>query len=204
MKHELMDQILKRFAVMLKKRLTSSSSTSEDSIRYTFLHCLSHFGHIDPLDIELEYSYPNGHETKTRKLDAYVAPKGNRWGLAFEFKFDRGNPGGKNPNSTWKAGKALADISRLASFERRKANLRRYFVYVVDKDMMKYYKNNLSDLFNLKHGKKLRLGNEFKHGRPKTIQEALSGGRMDCDIICTTSQQLERTFFLRVYQVRPW
>jgi hypothetical protein len=53
------ENTLHQFSKLLEKRFPKEIFTTEDSIRYTFFHCLVNYAKLQPSDIILEYPHPS-------------------------------------------------------------------------------------------------------------------------------------------------
>jgi hypothetical protein len=105
------------------------------------------------------------------KVDTVIAAAAGRDSVAFEFKYDRANPGGSNQNRTQRAGKALIDLFRLVKVPAGVAAAK-YFVYVTDAEMAGYFRNpvnRLHELFELAEGAKHALGPSSFRGFSRTL-----------------------------------
>ncbi len=112
------------FERLLKERLTGKFFTTEDTIRYTLYLALTTCAGLKHTELTLECP----HETLRRAtVDTVVSEAVGRESMAFEFKYDRANPGGSNLDKTRKAGKALIDLFRLAKIAPEVATAK-YFV----------------------------------------------------------------------------
>ena len=187
---------------------------SEDSIRYLLFHALTHTGKIDPIDVYLEYPHERVPNRRYAKLDTYVAPRDGRPALAFEIKFKTRRAKGRSPPRTQTAGKAFADILRLAIF-RPNEHIKRYFVYIVDDAMKTYYNNpanNLAEFFNLKLNWGFKITRKYLLSRPKTFVKSIRSVMGEPDwwpepvIICRyrdTLQLMENiNVAVRVYEIK--
>lgn len=93
-----------RFAELLGRRLTKGVFTTEDSVRYTFFTALLEWERLAPEDIVLEHRHPT---IASALIDTWI-PQLNGAGFAFEFKYDRDIPSGKNSPRTQRAGKKFS------------------------------------------------------------------------------------------------
>ncbi|KYH32459.1 hypothetical protein [Neomoorella mulderi] len=196
-------KVFEQFSKLLEERFSKQVYTTEDSVRYTLFYCLTNYVGIRPPDIILEYPHP---EIRGAEIDTYIPPKNERSGLAFECKFDRESPSGKNPPKTQKAGKVFADIFRLARFKPANESIRRYFVYVTDKEMATYFQNpdnRLNDFFNLAPGDTCRINKGYIEKHPGTFVNSV-GEIVDCEVIGHLREKLVMSeMWIRIYEVRP-
>ena len=206
-----MEEIYQEFSFLLHNRLSKKIHTTEDSIRYTFFHCLTNSGQFLPSDIIVEYplkhrdehnmegSSKNSHE----KIDTYIPPKNDKIGLAFEFKYDREIPSGKNSPKTQNAGSIFNDVFRLASFKREE-NLHRYFIYVTKKGMGTYFNNSqcLADFFNLPTGTTYNLDQTTFDNLAFSFRNKVKTF-VPCTIIGVFKYNNAPDFWLRIYEIIP-
>jgi len=195
------NEIFQQFGELLEDRFSKQTYTTEDSIRYTLFHCLTHYGGIHPSDIVLEYPH---HHISGAEVDTYVPPENGLCGLVFEFKFDRKIPSGKNPPKPQKAGKVFADIFRLAHFAPVK-NIRRFFVYVTDREMSTYFQNpsnQLDDFFNLQTKNALRIDKKYISRHPNTFMQSVGKNVINCEIECKLNRNFRSEIWIRIYEVK--
>ncbi|WP_175059859.1 hypothetical protein [Thermococcus sp. 2319x1] len=180
-----MYSVFERFASLVEERLKAIVEgrseleeiyqESEDAIRYMMFHALTTVGGVNPINVYLEYPHPEVPNRNYAKLDTFVAAKENRPALAFEMKFKTRIPSRNNIPRSQIAGSAFADLLRLASF-RVKSNekTKRYFVYVVDDEMIGYYRNPrncLEEFFDLETNKGFKLTKDYIFFKNKTKTE---------------------------------
>lgn len=176
--------------------------TTEDSVRYTFFYCLTAHWNVDPSDIVLEYPHPR---ISGAAVDTYVMPRNAQLGVAFEFKFDRRIPSGRNLPRPQKAGKVFADIFRLATFNTGN-DVQLFFVYVTDDEMAAYLQNpsnQLADFFGMVPGQQLVIDRRYIVKHSTTFVNAVGNNIIDCDVICRLNRKLSSSFWLRVYEIKP-
>lgn len=193
------DDVFQQFAEMLEKRFSKGTITTEDSVRYTFFYCLTARWNISPSDIVLEYPHPG---ISGAEVDTYVMPRNAQPGMAFEFKFDRSIPSGRNLPRPRKAGKVFADIFRLADFNAGNG-VQLFFVYVTDNEMAAYLRNpsnQLADFFNMTPGQRLVINRQYIEKHSKTFVDA-AGNIIDCEVICRLNKEFDSSFWLRVYEI---
>jgi len=195
------NKIFQQFAELLEERFSKGAYTTEDSLRYTLFYCLTYYSKVHPSEIILEFphNFISGAE-----VDAYIPPKDGCCGLVFELKFDREIPSGKNSPKTQKAGKAFADIFRLALFA-SKEDIRRYFVYVTDREMATYFQNpsnQLDDFFNLVPNKTLRVDKKYISNHPATFIQSVGKNVINCEIACMLNRNIRSEIWLRIYEIK--
>ncbi|MFZ2454916.1 MAG: hypothetical protein WAX07_00335 [Candidatus Altiarchaeia archaeon] len=137
-----MNKILNDFYSLLKERLERRVYTTEDSVRYTFFVALLKQG-FNPYEIILEDKHS---EDNKAEVDLHIEPDEKRKGLVIEFKYHRGNRGGKNLNKSKKAGEIFEDIRRLAQFKSTNDKYTRLFIYITNEQMMSYLKRKRNNL----------------------------------------------------------
>lgn len=194
------NSVFRDFVRLLDERFAKGTHTTEESVRYTLFHCLTHKGGIHPSEVVLECPHPT---IPGAELDAYVLPADERPGLAFECKFDR-NPPNASPDKTGNAGQVFADIFRLALFDLGSV-IERFFVYVTDEQMVTYFRNGsnrLGDFFDLSTAT-LRLDKDYLANRPTTFVKSVGDTLTDCDLRCRLSRDLKSRFSVRIYEVEP-
>lgn len=198
----LIENTLHQFSKLLEKRFQKEIFTTEDSIRYTFFHCLVNYAKLLPSDIILEYPHPS---IPNAKVDAYVPSQNERPELVFEFKFDRAIPSGRNTPKPQKAGKIFADIMRLSLFPSG-TKVNRYLIYVTDEEMASYFQNEsnrLDDFFNLRPQQTLRVNKAYTNKHCRTFAKSAGSNSISCEIKCLLSEQFETATWLRVYEINP-
>jgi len=219
----LMYGVFEKFGSILKERfeavvrgrseLEGVYLESEDTIRYVMFYALTTVGGVSPLDIYLEFPHESVPKKRYAKLDTFIASRDDRPALAFEMKLKTRLPGGRNLPKSQIAGSAFADILRLAVFKPGEY-VRRYFVYVVDDEMIKYYDNvanRLGDFFRLGLGSSFKLTREYLLSRPKTTVREISsvmgepGGWPEPLIVCRYKSDLRLGDYgiaIRIYEVK--
>jgi hypothetical protein len=196
------DDVFPQFAEMLEKRFSKRVFTTEDDVRYAFFQCLTTRWDIDPSDIVLEYPHPG---ISGAKVDTYVMPKNGQPSVAFEFKFDRRIPSGKNLPRPQKAGKIFADIFRLALLK-PEDNVRLFFVYVTDDEMAAYLQNpsnQLADFFDMTLGQHLVVNKQYVGKHSTTLVNAAGSKTCGCELVCHLNREFHSGFWLRIYEVQP-
>jgi hypothetical protein len=194
--NELLDEVFGKFVDYLQDRFSRQIYTTEDSIRYTFFHSLVGIGGISPSEIVLEHPHPR---IPGAEIDAFL-PREN---LVFEFKYDREIPSGRNLPRPRKAGKVFADIFRLLTFS-QKEEVRRFFVYVTDREMFSYYQNRnngLYDFFNLMPKNRLRIGRDYVDQHCRTFVKSAGKTVGECEILSHIKTNLKKQIWIRIYEV---
>jgi hypothetical protein len=131
------------FAQLLSERLARGILTTEDTIRYTHYLALIRSAGLHHTQITLEHPHPG---LPKALVDTVISGTADRESAAFEFKYDRA--GNSNGNRTQRAGKALNDLFRLGKLPDAFAAAK-YFVYVTDTEMAKYFRNTVNRLDRL-------------------------------------------------------
>jgi hypothetical protein len=85
----------------------------------------------------MEFEHPS---LPAKKLDSYIAASENHSAAAWEVKYDRKPPSGKNQPRSSKAGGLIDDVFRLAGLS-EVGTLERVLIYVSDQEMLGYYMN---------------------------------------------------------------
>lgn len=195
------DYVFSKFSELLGDRFLKALTTTEDSVRYTLFFCLTKHWGIDPSDIILEYPHPG---ISGAEVDTYVMPKNEQPGVAFEFKFDRKIPSGRNLPRPQKAGKIFADIFRLALFKTEN-DVQLFFVYVTDDEMATYLQNpsnQLADFFNMIPGQHLVINEQYIRKHSTTFVNAAGSNIFGCELVCHLNREFHSGFWLRVYEVK--
>jgi len=191
-------QVFEDFGELLGERLANGINTTEDSVRYLLFYSLTVLGGIDPNGVVLEYPYS---VLERAKLDTLVLPRGADKGIAFEFKYHRKNESGKPKPRSMQAGKVFADLWRLHMFNAVKAD--KYFVYVTDDEMNKYYSNRsngVHDFYNLNVGRELVIDQSYISGKSKTFREN-AGKYTDAITVAKTYEQNGEDYWLKIYKI---
>lgn len=198
------DQGLQRafveFGRLLEERLSFGVLTTEDTIRYTLYVALMSSGGLRHTDLTLEYPHPT---IPKAKIDTIVSVRGDRESVAFEFKYDRANPGGSNQNRTQRAAKALIDLFRLVRVPGAVARSK-YFVYVTDREMAGYFRNpvnRLDDLFELAEGGDLPFHADSFGGLSRTLTTMVTPFVAECIVTGVFAAELPGDHSLRIFRV---
>jgi hypothetical protein len=137
------------------------------------------------------------------KVDTVIAAAAKRESMAFEFKYDRGNPGGSNQNRTQRAAKALIDLFRLVKVPTDVAAAK-YFVYVTDAEMAGYFRNpvnRLHDLFELAEDAEHLLGPDSFRGFSRTLTAMVEPLMCACVVARVFAADLTANHYLRIFRV---
>ena len=195
-----MHQVLDLYANLLSERLDSGAFMTEDFVRYTFFHALLSSEFCSHIDVVLELPHP---ALGGKEIDTVIHGFGSRPSTAFEFKYHRRIPGGKNQPCTEHAGDCFNDIFRLAGLPEPTAHLR-YFVYLTDDEMASYLtqpKNGLAGWFDLPEGRPFAVTNDLVTGRAKSFQGRIKAEPIQCTTTCLMSRELPLSHSLRIYQI---
>ncbi|MCZ6689117.1 MAG: hypothetical protein O7H41_05900 [Planctomycetota bacterium] len=196
MKHAMVG-IAAEFVDLLRTRLDAGIMTTEDSIRYTFFASLLRQG-VRPEQVVLEYPHP---AIERAEIDTVVLDNAGEIQTAIEFKYNRAIPSGRNQPMPQQAGKALGDLVRLI---RITLDIERYFVYVTDAEMAKYWqnpKNGLREVFELGREDELEITDDYFLNRSRTLRSAMGTWPQPATIACVTRAELPRQHWLRLYSL---
>jgi hypothetical protein len=188
------------FGRLLDERLSLGVLTTEDTIRYTLYFALTSSAGLKHTDLTLEYPHPT---MPGAKVDTVISAAAGRESMAFEFKYDRANPGGSNQNRTQRAAKALIDLFRLVKLPDVVAAAR-YFVYVTDAEMAGYFRNpanRLHDLFELAEGAEHVLGPARFEGFSRTLMTMVEPMASTCVITRVFTADLPASHCIRIFKV---
>ncbi len=208
--------LIERFRTIIdgESYLKGIYQESEDTIRYMLFYTLTMIGRVDPIDIYLEYPHEDLPGKEYAKLDTFIAPRGQRQALAFEIKFKIKPPSIMSLPKPDIAGSAFVDILRLAVFKPSE-EIKRYFIYIVDNEMITYYNNpanRLYEFFNLELNTGFKLTREYLLSRPETMKKRIyqNLGKPskwpEPIIICRYKNDLKirnNTIAIRIYEVKP-
>lgn len=198
-----LERVFESFAELLSERFSHQIFTTEDSVRYTFYHCLGQYTSLKPSDIVLEH--PHSYITRG-EIDTCVLDKNSDPEAIIEFKYHRPLPSGHNTRRTEHAAEVFADLFRLALFEPLR-ELRRYFIYVTASEMANYFlnpENQLNDFFNLGYGEHMSIVVEkLLLGRAASFTSAIGKHVVDCNVIGRFSRDLPFEYCVRIYEVQP-
>lgn len=188
------------FGHLLHERLSLGVLTTEDTIRYTLYVALTASGGLKHTDLILEFPHPT---LQGAKVDTVVSAAVGRESVAFEFKYDRANPGGSNQNRTQRAGKAIIDLFRLVKVPTEVAATK-YFVYVTDAEMAGYFRNpvnRLHELFDLAEGAHHVMGPGSFQGYSQTLTAMVNPFVADCIVARVFAAELPDNHCIRIFKV---
>ncbi len=188
------------FERLLKERLTGKFFTTEDTIRYTLYLALTTSAGLKHTELTLEFPHKL---LPGAKVDTVVSEAVGRESMAFEFKYDRANPGGSNLDRTRKAGKALIDLFRLATIPPEVATAK-YFVYVTDAEMAGYFHNpanRLQNFFELGEGVELTLRADSFAEFATILRTMVKQIACDCVVSRVYAADLPEEHSLRIFRV---
>ncbi|MFL5329211.1 MAG: hypothetical protein ACJ8C4_09865 [Gemmataceae bacterium] len=188
------------FGRLLRERLTLGILTTEDTIRYTLYVALTTTGGLKHTDLTLEYPHPT---LSGAKVDTVISAAARRESAAFEFKYDRANPGGSNQNRTQRAAKALIDLFRLVKVPAEVAAAK-YFVYVTDREMAGYFRNQINrlhGLFDLTEGTEHALGPTSFQGYSRTLTTLVDPFASECVVTRVFAAELPADHCMRIFRV---
>jgi hypothetical protein len=191
---------LERFDELLQERLNAEVFTTEDSIRYTFFHALIEAGYCKLVEVILEMSHP---AIPRAQIDLLILAAQNRPSVAFEFKYDRAIPSGKNLPRPQKAGAVFKDLFRLARIPRVLAQ-DRYFIYITGPEMLGYFqnpRNHFVKFFNLKEKDRFVITDQFVESQVQTFRNYVKGYVLPCFVVGAYRQDLPNQHALRIFQV---
>ena len=192
-----MKAIFSQFADLLDIRFCKKVFTSEDAIRYTMFASMLNQG-IPPDCLSLEQPHPTLHSAE---IDTWLQVDDQK-PIAFEFKYDRDIPSGKNQPKTQKAGKVFNDLYRL-HLVNANVGATCYFVYVTTTEMAVYFanpNNGHKALFELPPGKSIEIKSNYFSGKPLTFRKNI-GGEFEARIKGVLSRSLAANHSLRIYEV---
>jgi hypothetical protein len=188
------------FGRLLRERLSLGILTTEDTVRYTLYVALTTSGGLKHTDLTLEYPHPT---LPGAKVDTIISAAEGRESVAFEFKYDRANPGGSNQNRTQRAGKALVDLFRLVKVPAEVA-VTKFFVYVTDAEMAGYFRNpinRLHELFELAEGAQHAMGPGSFRGYSRTLTTMVDPFASACIVAGAFAAELPANHCVRIFRV---
>lgn len=197
-----LDAPFKAFATLLEERFAAGVHTTEDTVRYTFYAALTASGAVRHTEVTLEYRHP---AIPGAEIDTLIQPQNGSAVCALEFKFDRANPSGTNQNRTQRAGAVIADMMRLAQVPDTLAPTR-YFVYVTDGEMARYFKNQanrLHTLFDAPDATPTSIGAASFEGFSKTLVARIGNQVCPCTVTSVFAADLPTGHAIRVWAITP-
>lgn len=193
------EDVFPKFGEFLDERFTKQVFTTEDSIRYTFFYCLTQYFSLKHTEIILEYPHP---KIKGAEIDTFIkTDSGNS--QVFEFKYDRSIPSERNIPKTQKAGKLFSDIFRLSLYKQAFPEARCFFIYVTDREMAVYFRNNdnnLVDFFDKINENTLAIDESYIKKHPNTFVKN-AGNIIPTKIKLVTKMDFKSNNYLRVYEI---
>ncbi|MBC8466185.1 hypothetical protein H8D57_04075 [bacterium] len=196
-----MQRIFESFAELLDERLSLGVFTTEDSVRYTFFQALTQDGDLHHTDVIMEYPHP---EIKRAQIDTLITAKGSLPSMAFEFKYDRRNPGKTNQNRTQRAGAVFKDLFRLTQVPDKTAK-KKYFVYLTDDEMAGYFRNpanGFARFFELDSGESFSIDNSLISTRARTFQDVVHSYQIESKAIGAFRSKLSQDHALRIFSIQ--
>jgi hypothetical protein len=192
--------VLTRFQELLRDRLTGASRLAEDSIRYSLHLSLQQKAGIADSEILVPYDHP---AIERAKIDSYLPASEQHGPAAWELKYDRAIPSGKNQPRSNKAGALLNDFFRLAVFP-GPPDLERVVIYLTDSEMASYLqkpRNGLSGLFDLPTTESFTVDNGLLESRAPSVRKKIKAPVTTCWAVGKFAVSLPREHELRVYDV---
>jgi hypothetical protein len=196
----MLNDTFERFGKLLQERFNTGVSTTEDSIRYTFFLALLDSNFCQHSEIVLEESHP---AIPKAQIDLLIQAAPGRLSTAFEFKYDRAIPSGRNQPRTQKAGAVFKDLFRLARIPAKLAQ-ERYFIYVTGSEMRGYFqnpRNRFAEFFDLGTNQRFTITNEFIASQAQTFRRLVKGTIIPCSLEGAYRQGLTKQHILRVFRV---
>jgi len=192
--------VLGRFQELLQERLMSGSKLTEDSVRYSLHVSLQQKAGIAESEIILGYDHPT---IARAKIDSFLPATRTHGPAAWELKYDRGIPSGKNQPRSNKAGALLNDFFRLAAFN-APPDLERVVVYLTDREMTSYLanpRNRLNGLLDLAIGERFSIGGDLLRPLARSVTQKIKAPIARCHAIGKYAASLTQEHTLRVYDV---
>ena len=188
------DTIFDDFVQLLNIRLKHRRYTTEDSIRYTFFASLIRNG-VEPHQLVLEFPHPS---IENAKIDMGLIYDEEKFSIAFEFKYDRDVPSGKNLPVTQKAVKIFEDFYRLCQ-----TGVLSYFIYVTNRKMANYFSNSSNghtELWNLEYGEEINIDQNYFSDKPEGFNDIST--KLKAKIVGKFKYTLLSNHYLRIYEVK--
>jgi hypothetical protein len=192
--------VLIRFQELLRDKLTGASRLAEDSIRYSFHVSLQERAGIADSEILVPYDHPL---IERAKIDSYLPASERHGAAAWELKYDRAIPSGKNQPRSNKAGALLNDFFRLAAFP-GPPDLERVVIYLTDSEMASYFRNprnGLSDLSDLPTTKSFAVNSSLLDTLAPSVRKRIKAPVTACWALGKFAVSLPREHELRLYDV---
>ncbi|MDX6531697.1 MAG: hypothetical protein QOH41_3987 [Blastocatellia bacterium] len=192
-----LNNTFQKFSDLLNERFRRDVYTTEDSIRYTFYAALLSTTELEPIDLILEHNHPG---IQGAQIDTVITGSN---GIAVEFKYDRGNPGGSNQNRTLRAAAVMADIFRLVKVPSSLAT-EKYFIYITDSEMARYFRNptnRLQEFFELTGTAQFSITSSRFQSSSPTFTTRIAPLVCDCAVVSVYSADLAGGHCFRAFQV---
>jgi hypothetical protein len=192
--------VLAHFQELLRERLAGASRLAEDSVRYSLHESLQQKGGVAGSEILVPYDHP---VIERAKIDSYLPASQHHGAAAWELKYDRAIPSGKNQPRSEKAGALLNDFFRLAAFP-RPPDLERVVIYLTDSEMVSYLRNprnGLGGLFDLASTRSFTLDRRLLDSRAASVRKKIKAPVTTCWAVGRFAVSLAREHELRVYDV---
>ena len=193
-------QVLTRFQELLGQRLAGASRLGEDSVRYSLHESLQEGAGIAGSEISVPYDHP---AIERAKVDSYLPSSEQHGAAAWELKYDRAIPSGRNQPRSEKAGALLNDFFRLAAFP-GPPDFERVIIYLTDTEMASYLrnpKNGLDGLFDLASTGSFTLDSRLLDSRAASVRKKIKAPVTTCWALGKFAVSLPRDHELRVYDV---
>jgi hypothetical protein len=193
---------LELFRELSQERLKRQRTLTEDEIQDSLNYSLITRATLAEFEIRMEFEHPG---FPGKKLDSYIAASDSHGAAAWEVKYDRKPPGGRNQPRSNKAGALINDIFRLAGFSDDQ-ELERILIYVTDQEMAGYYRNPRSQFgsfFDLAPGESFTLTPGWVASLSASVKKWIKAPGKPCHVNTVYSAQLSDSVALRVYAVVP-
>lgn len=192
--------VLTHFQELLRERLMTPSKLTEDSVRYSLHVSLQREAGITGSEIVVGYDHP---KIPRAKIDSFFPTSETHGAAAWELKYDRAIPSGKNQPRSNKAGALLNDFFRLAAFD-GPPDLERVVVYLSDSEMASYFRNRrngLDGLFDLPVGGRFTINSNLLRPLAPSVTKKIKAPIVPCNAVAKWAVSLPREHALRVYNV---
>ena len=192
-------EVVDRFSEVLTGIL-GEGRASEDRVRYSLFTAIRERAGIVDNEIAFEWPHP---KIKGAKLDSFLPSSERHGACAWELKYDRATPGGKNQPRSNKAGALINDFFRLAALDDT-GEVERIVIYLTDADMTSYFRNphnGFDGLFSLGSGARLRIDDNLLASRAPSVRNKVKAPIIPCYAVGKFAA-LPRDHQLRLYEVR--
>lgn len=193
-------EVLAAFQGQLQERLAREGKLTEDSVRYSLYASLQQSRGIANSEIQIEYEHPR---IKGARIDSFLPASPEHPAAAWELKYDRTIPSGKNQPRSNKAGALVNDFLRLAAFDETEC-FERVVIYLTDSEMATYFrnpKNGFAPLFDLAPGQSFRIDGCFVGARARSVKNKVRAPISTCFAVAKLAASLHRDHHLRLYEV---